>query len=285
MRVHIVTDSTSDLPEEVIVGYGITVIPLYINIGEESYLDGIELSREEFYRRLPDYGHHPTTSAPAPGMFARAYQRLVAEGAEEILSIHISSSLSNAVNVARLTAQSVSDVPVTVFDAGQVSLGTGILVLAAAEAAAEGRSAKEIVALLEGMTERTYTFAALDTLKFLRRSGRLTRFQSGLGTVLRVKPILKMNRGEVGMERVRTRRRAFERLIELVNEVGPLEHLSLVHTHAPERVEELRKVAQHVFPGDQVPFRSEVTPVIGAHIGPGAVGFVCVAKSPSQYGD
>ena len=130
--------------------------------------------------------------------------------------------------------------------------------------------------MLEDLSARTYCYAALDTLEFLRRSGRLTRFQVSLGSVLQLKPILTMNAGEFEMERVRTRNRALERVIELVEALGPLEKLTLVHTHASEAAEALWQDAQHLFPTDQRPMSAEVTPVIGAHIGPGAVGFVAI---------
>ncbi|MBN1180195.1 MAG: DegV family protein, partial [Anaerolineae bacterium] len=275
--IKIVTDSTCDLPERVIAEHNITVIPLYINVDDESYLDGVELSRQEFYQRLPHYNETPTTSAPSPGMFSRVYQRLAAQGASAIVSIHISASLSNTVNVARLTAQETKEVPVTVFDAGQISLGTGLATLMAAKAAAAGRSVTDIMEMLKEKMQHTYTLAGLDTLEFLRRSGRLTRFQSSLGAVLRIKPLLTMNGGEAGMEKVRTRKRAFERLIELISDLAPLEHLSLVHTHAPEAVETLRQMARDLFPAGEEPMLAEVTPVIGSHIGPGAAGFVCVS--------
>jgi DegV family protein with EDD domain len=276
MSIQIVTDSNCDLPEGIIAEYDITVVPFYINIGAKSYLDGIEMSRQEFYEGLPDFEAHPMTSAPGPGTFVEVYERLAAEGATEILAIHISSSLSAMVNSARLAAEETDAVPVTVFDSGQLTLGTGLQVLAAAKAAAAGRSVVEIVALLEELTSRTYCFAVLDTLEFLRRSGRLTRFQSGLGSLLRIKPLLTMHNGEAGMERVRTRKRAIERLIELVSELGPLEELALVHTQAPEKAEALRQQARQLFPEGAVHFSAEVTPVIGAHIGPGTVGFVCI---------
>ena len=275
MPIRIVADSTCDLPESVVADYGITVIPAYINIGGQSYLDGVELSRQEFYERLPDYEPLPTTSVPGLGTFDQVYEQLAAEGADEILSIHISVSLSAFVNVARSVAESTDVVPVTVFDSGQLTLGTGLLVLEAAQAAAAGSSVPEIVALLEEKALRTYSFAALDTLEFLRRSGRVSGIQAGLGTLLKIKPLLKMHNGEIEMETVRTRRRAIERLIELVSDLGPLAELALVHTHAPDRAEALRQQALHLFPEGKVPFSVEVTPVIGAHVGPGAVGFAC----------
>ena len=134
----------------------------------------------------------------------------------------------------------------------------------------------EIVALLEDLASRTYCLAALDTVEFLRRSGRLTRFQSSLASVLRIKPLLKMNNGEFDMERVRTRKAALARVIELLSGLGALEELALVHTHAPEEAEALGLEASYLDPEGVLSLSAEVTPVIGTHIGPGAVGFVAI---------
>jgi DegV family protein with EDD domain len=280
MSIRIVTDSNCDLPAEILSRYGISVVPLYINVGSNSYLDGIELSRQEFYRSLPGYAHHPTTSVPGQRKFQEVYDRLAAEGATEILSIHIAVSLSGVLNSARLGAEQ-SQLPVTVFDSGQLTLGTGLQVLAAAEAAAAGAPMTEIVTLVEDLVARTHTFAALDTVEFLRRSGRLSRFQYSLASVLRIRPLLKMHRGEIDMERVRTRRRSIQRLMELVAELGPLEQLALVHTGAPERAQALHQQALDLFPPGREVMSAEVTPVIGAHVGPGAVGFAAVQASDS----
>ena len=276
MTIKIVTDSTCDLPEGVVTEHGITVVPLYINFGDQSYLDGVELSRQEFYERLPDYESPPTTAAPGPEMFRRTYERLADEGATEVLSIHISISLSAIVDVARLAAKETDALPVTVFDSRQLSLGTGFLVLTAAKAVAGGRSMDEIIALLEEQISRTHVFAALDTLEFLRRSGRMSRVMAGLGSVLRIKPLLKMYDGSPTAERVRTRKRAIERLISLLSDLVPLEQVALVHTHAHDRAEDLRQQVQHLLPEGET-LSVEVTSVIGAHIGPGAVGFACVS--------
>jgi DegV family protein with EDD domain len=276
VSLRIATDSNCDLPHEIISQYGIPVVPLYVNVGTQSYLDGVQMSRQQFYEGLPSFPAHPTTSVPGIGSFSAAYRQLAAEGATEILSIHIASSLSAIVNVARLAAQETKDVPVTVFDSGQLTLGTGLLVLAAAKAAAEGRSLAETLPQLEDQASRTHCFAALDTLEFLRRSGRLTRFQYGMGSMLQVKPLLKMHAGEMEMERVRTSNGATGRLIELVTELGLLEELALVHTHAPDKAQALRRKAADLFPAGRPPLSAEVTPVIGAHIGPGAVGFVAI---------
>jgi DegV family protein with EDD domain len=276
MTIRIVTDSTCDLPEAIITEYGITVVPLYINFGDQSYLDGVELSRQEFYKRLPDCDPLPTTAVPGPEVFRQTYERLADEGASEVLSIHISISLSAIVDVARLGAKETDAVPVTVLDSRQLSLGTGFLVLAAAKAAAEGHSIDEIIPLLEEQISRSHVFAALDTLEFLRRSGRMNWAMASLGTVLQIKPLLKMYDGNPTAERVRTRNRATKRLISLLSDLVPLEKVALVHTHAADRAEALRQQVQHLLPEGEIP-SVDITSVIGAHIGPGAAGFACVA--------
>ena len=276
MSIRIVTDSSCDLPQAMVDDFDITVVPMYINIGAESYLDGVTMSRQEFYEGLPHFDSHPMTSVPGPGVFIETFDKLTAEGATEILAIHVAGSLSAMVNSARLAAEEWDKLPVTVFDSGNLTLGTGLQVVAAAKAAAEGRTTDEIVTLLEDQASRTYCFAALDTVEFLRRSGRLTRFQSSLASVLRIKPLLKMNNGEFDMERVRTRKAALARVIELLSGLGPLEELALVHTHAPEQAEALGREASSLVPDGALSLSAEVTPVIGTHIGPGAVGFVAI---------
>ncbi len=276
MAIRIVTDSNCDLPAELIEQHGIVVIPMYINIGAESYLDGVEMSRAEFYEGLPHFEAHPMTSVPGPGTFIDTFETLATEGATEILSIHIASSLSAMANSARLAAEQWDRLPVTVFDSGNLTLGTGLQVLAAAQAAAEGLSMAEIVARLEDLSSRTYCFAALDTVEFLRRSGRLTAFQWALASALQIKPLLKMNHGDYDMERVRTRKAALARVVELLAGLGPLEELALVHTHAPEEAQALARQARHLIPGGAASLSAEVTPVIGTHIGPGAVGFIAI---------
>ena len=276
MTVRIATDSTCDLPEEIIVELGIKVIPLYINFGDDSYLDGIELSRREFYEMLPDYESPPTTAVPGTEVFARTYEQLASEGAAEILSVHVSSTVSATHDVAHTVAQEMGAVPVTTFDGRQITIGTGFLVIAAAKAAAEGRSVTEIVPILEEMGARIHSFAALDTVEFLRRSGRVTVLQYGLSTLLNIKPLIMMHKGEMEGERVRTRKGCIQRMIDLVSDLGPLEQLAVVHTNAPEAAEALRQQAKHLFPKGAESYTVEVTPVIGTHVGPGAVGLVAV---------
>jgi DegV family protein with EDD domain len=276
MSTKIATDSTCDLPDQVVAEYDISVVPCFVNIGNQSYLDGVELSRQEFYQRLPSCETLPTTSAPGIGAFVQLYEQLAAGGAAGIISIHVSANLSNILNSAQLAAERANAVPVTVIDSGQLSLGTGLLVLAAAEAAVTGHSMADIIALLKAKSPQVYSFAALDTLEYLRRSGRVTRLQSSLGSLLKVKPLLKVHAGELELERVRTRSKAMGWLVNVVSELGPLEQLGVVHTHAPDRAEELQNQVQHLIPASGRQLCEEVTPAIGAHVGPGAVGLVAM---------
>lgn len=277
MTLRVVTDSTCDLPPGLLADDGITVVPLYVNLEGRGYLDRVELSREEFYRRLPEAEPFPTTATPGTEQFRAAYERLAEEGATRILSIHISISLSATVDVARVAAGETDAVPVTVRDSGQLSLGTGFQVLAAARLAAQGKPIEEIIAHLDELGSRTHVFAAVDTLEFLRRSGRMNGVVAGLGSLLQIKPILKMYAGEPSSERVRTTNGATRRLLELLRERSPLEQVALVHTHARDRAKKLHEAAVDLFPPGEV-LSMDITPVIGAHIGPGAVGFACVQK-------
>ncbi|MCX6054707.1 MAG: DegV family protein [Chloroflexi bacterium] len=276
MNIKIVTDSTCDLPESIIKKYDITVIPAYINFTDGSYLDGVELSRLEFYQKLPDYETTPTTSAPAIGTFAKVYQELFENGATAILSIHIASTLSGIYNTAVLAAHTFENLIVRTFDAGNLSLGTGLVVEAAAKMAQAGRSLDEILEKVRDIAERTYTVAALDTLKYLRRSGRVSRLKAGLGSILQIKPILRMNRDHVTMDAARTTTGAFQRLLDLLRALGPLEQIALLHTNAPYQAEALKKKIQTIMKTPTEIYSQDVTPVIGSHIGPGAVGFVAV---------
>lgn len=276
MSIKIVTDSTCDLPQDLLQKFGIKLVPLYINFGDQGYLDGEELTRQEFYQRLPECDPLPTTATPGVDAFKQVYEDLADSGASEILSIHISISLSATVDVARTAANETKKVPVTVLDSQQLSLGTGFLVLSAAKAAAEGKSMDEIVSMLNEQTSRTYVIAALDTLEYLKRSGRMNAVVARLGSVLKIKPILIMHDGEPTGERVRTRERALARLIEFISELGPLEELALVHTNAAQEAKELFQRSKHLFANQEEPLSVDVTPALGTNIGPGVVGFACI---------
>lgn len=279
MTIKIVTDSTCDLPGEVIQNLGISVVPLYINIGNQGYLDGVDISRKEFYTNLAGYPFHPTTGTPGPEAFVRIFDELVSQGADEILSIHISEELSATIDVARTVARDYHKIPITVLDSGQLSLGTGFQVELAAKLAQEGSDMAEILTALEDLKGRTFVSAGLDTLEFLRRSGRMNRFMTGIGSLLQLKPILTMKNGLPGSVRVRTIAKAEKRLLELLEEYSPIERFALLHTHAQTKAQNFLQKISHLIPEGKV-YSMDITPVIGAHIGPDAVGFAIISKNP-----
>jgi DegV family protein with EDD domain len=278
MTIKIVTDSACDVPEELADELGITIVPVYINIGEKSYLEGVELSRAEFYQNLPAYSPYPTTAAPAQGAFTTVYERLTAEGATQILSIHLASSLSATYNAARLGADAANSAPVTLFDSQQITLGGGLLVIMAAEAAAAGCALEEIMTMLRERVSRTRIFGMIETLESLRRSGRVSWAEFGLGTLLQIKPVMMIARGEISVvAKVRTRKRAIKQMLAMVTEFGPFERIAVIHVNAPEAAQQLRQQSQHLFPDGAAPLIRDITPAIGTHLGPGAIGFTCIA--------
>ena len=280
MTLKIVTDSACDIPDELVDVFNITVVPVYINIGEDSYLDGTELPRQEFFNNLNTYHPYPRTSAPAVGAFAETYARLAHEGATEILSIHIAASLSNTWNAARLGADAVSTIPVTVFDTKQVSLGSALLVITAAEMAARGCTLAEITSFLAAHLSNTRLFGMLNTLDSLRRSGRVNWAEFGIGTLLQIKPVMMISDGAISvLAKVRTRNRAIQYMLDQVSRYGPFEKFAVAHVNAPEAAAKLKKMAMSAFPNvDSLPIMS-IGPAVGTHLGLDAVGFACIGTA------
>ncbi len=275
MPIKIVTDSTSDLTDAAALEYDITVVPCYINIGETSYLDGVDLTHKQFYERLPAFPVFPQTSSPNQAAFEAAYRQAIAGGATHIISIHPPAQLSSVVDTARMAAKSVAPVPVTVFDSGTTTLGMGFLTMAAARAARAGKTVADIVSLLVSKAQRTVIFAGLETVEYLRRSGRVSRLEFRLATFLRIFPVLRVYQGRVDIERVRTYRRAFDRLVEMAEEFAPLEELAIMHTNCLEKAQSIRARIEHLLPNRKI-WMGEATPVLGSHVGPGGIGLVCV---------
>ena len=280
MNVRIITDSTCDLPKEVVSKYNISVIPLHINQGQKSYLDGIELTRGEFYARLPDYKPAPTTATPSPETFRLNFEQLAEEGAQSILSIHISESLSATINSARMAAKQFTRIPVTVLDSTQLSLGLGFIVEKAAQMAELGHKAEEILESLHELMKRTYVFASLKTLEYLHRSGRMHFALARLGEILQIKPLLHMNQGKPTAHRARTQSRATERLMDWLNEYAPYEKLAVVHAGVQAEAEAMRERVKEFLPNGEIPI-VQITPVLGSHLGIGALGFACVSAKES----
>ena len=276
-RVRVITDSTSDVPPEVADRLHITVVPAYVQIGNRSYRDdGTGLSREEFYAQLPTMPVVPTTSVPPAHEFAMAYRSLAGE-ADEVIAIVVASGWSGMYDVARLGARELPELKVHVVDSGQVTMGLGWMAIAAAEAAADGQSAGEILALVESMKPRVHVYAMLDTLEYLRRSGRVSWARAKAAHVLRIKPIVEVLLGKVSdVGRARTRRRAIERLTELARTRGRLERLAILHTCAPEVKDLRRRLADLCSP--RQPLTVAVTTIIGTHVGPRGLGVAAVTS-------
>ncbi|HWR66519.1 MAG TPA: DegV family protein [Bellilinea sp.] len=276
MKIKIVTDSTSDLPGEIAREMNIDVVPAYININGESFLDGVNLSRQEFYTRLPEYPQSPTTAAPGLAAFVEAYEKAAEDGAQAIISIHVAETLSSTINAARQAKELFSRIPVWVVDSGQVSLGLGLQALEAAKSVIQNVEIEEIFKILADFRQRTYLYAVMDTLEFLRRSGRVARYRAILGSMLKIKPIISFHDSLIKMEMAVTTARAFKRVQEIVATLAPLESISFVHTLAQSKVDEMQQLLQDFIPRSLKIMTHEVTPAIGAHVGPGAAGVICI---------
>ncbi len=282
MTLRIVTDSTCDLPRDAIQALGITVVPLTILFGDEALLDGVDIQAEQFFRRIERDPDMPTTAQPSPALFTRAYQRLIEEGATEILSIHLSGQLSGTMESARQGAQGVEGARIEHLDSATVSLGLGIGVMEAAQAARAGVPLELVRAQAEDRFRRTHIFVTLDTLEFLRRGGRLTRGQEWIGTLLKVKPVLSVQGGEVvPVGRVRTRQRAIEDIIARCADLRPVEHLFVLHSTTPDEANYVRDRIAALDAGAPITV-GRVTPVVGVHGGPGILGVGVVTAPDAQ---
>jgi DegV family protein with EDD domain len=272
--IKIVTDSTADIPPD--LSAGITVVPCFIQFGTTSYLDGIDITREQFYTRLAASDVMPRTAAPSAGIFEETYRRMAAQG-DEVISLHVAGALSSVFNSARLGAEAVPQAHVTVYDSESVTMGLGWMCIAAARAARQGKGVAQIIALLDEMKTRAHIFAALNTIEFLRRSGRVGWASSMMGQLLSIKPLVGVYRGVVRLlDRVRTRSRSVQRLIELTTNLGKLESLAVLHTRAQEAASELARQVAHLAPAP-IPV-VEVTPVIGTHTGPNGLGLAAIVR-------
>lgn len=275
-RVRVVTDSTADIPDGLVDELEIAVIYDYINFGTQSLRDKVDISRAEFYRRLVSEAKTPTTASPGVGEFEAVYRKV---GAPEvaIIALHPPAEFSALYSTAVLAARSFPEGRVTVIDSGQLSMGMGWQVIAAAKAAKTNLSVESIVELVTEMKPRVRVFAALDTFEYLRRSGRVSWTETIFGTLLRIKPMIEVWEGKITpLDRVRTSRRSMDRLVELIEGMKPLESLAIIHSNWPEGAEELRRRLSHSSLQDEL-LTVDVTPVIGVHVGPKGLGVATVS--------
>lgn len=274
-RVAIFTDSASDMDPAVAEAKGIRIVPLLVTFGSETYKAGEELSTAAFWERMvaPD-APFPKTAASSPGEFKDAYEAAFTDGAEAIVSIHVAGALSGTIKSAQIARDMLPDREIHVVDSLGASMAQGILAEMAVEMAADDRPAAEIADTLETRAPDMRMYVALETLDYLRKGGRISGTQATIGNLLSVKPIIRVDHGVVDtVERVRTRGKARERLIELICE-RPIERLAILHTITPD-IEAFRdEVIARAGTGltaDDVTI-SLVGPSVGPHLGPGCVG-------------
>jgi len=272
MPVRIVTDSSADLPADEVERLGLEVVPLSIRFGDEEYTDGVDLSVAQFYEKLASSADLPETAAPAPGAFEAAFRRQADAGADAVVCINLSSGLSATIQSAQNAAKAVADdLDVRVVDSRSITAGLGTQVRAAAEAAAGGAGADEVVALVEGMVGRTHVIGALDTLDNLKKGGRIGGAQALLGSLLSIKPLLDISSGEVEEAgRARTRRRALDWLRDRIFALPEVEELTVAHGMAPD-VDQMVALLAPRYPADKLRVTT-IGPTIGTHGGPRVMG-------------
>lgn len=269
--VRIVSDSSCDLSKEEADQLGIEIVPLSIRFGDEEYTDREDLSVEEFYKKMATSAALPETAAPSPGAFAQAFTRARDAGADAIICINISSELSATMASAQNAAKELGDFPVHVVDSRSITAALGTLVWLAAEAANDGRSADEILALLDELIPRTHVFGALNTLENLKKGGRIGGAQAMLGSLLSIKPIIDISTGVVEeAAKQRTRKKSLVWLYDKMKEAGPIEHVAVYHGDAPD-IEDFLTLIEPTFPRDTLRI-GKIGAVIGTHGGPEIMG-------------
>ena len=274
--IHVVTDSTSDLPQAEAHSLGVTVVPLTVRFGEEQYTDGVDLNSDQFYQMLRKTSVHPTTSQPTPEQFAEAYRPLLADENDQVVSLHISSKLSGTLQSASIAAKEFPSGRIHLVDTETASAGIQLLVRAALDDIAAGLDAQAVAAKALERRGRVTIYVLLDTLTYLQRGGRVGRAQAMLGSLLNVKPLLTVQEGEVAPKaRVRSRRQGLEKIVELLRELLPLRGLAAFHCGAPELLPLLSHRLQALVPDVKILF-GQVGPVVGAYAGPGGIGIAAL---------
>lgn len=275
-NVRIVVDSTADIPQDIRERLGIEMVPLKVHFGNETYLDSVTLHAEQFFNMLPQAKEMPTTSQPSPVDFQEVYKRLLNEPDTAIISIHLSSALSGTYQSAMLAKSMLGEESgITIVDSKTASLGIGMLAMAASEAAKNGASVEECVALIASMREQSSLYFLVDTLEYLHRNGRIGKASAVFGSLLNIKPILSID--EEGaiypVDKIRGARKAMSRIVELLQQdyAGKQVDVTLVHANALEASESFVGLLKETFDIRNVSFYP-LGPVVGTHVGPGTFG-------------
>jgi DegV family protein with EDD domain len=283
VTVSIVTDSTCDIPRELVEELKIDVVPLTVSFGAEQFRDGIDLTADDFYDRLASSRVLPATSQPPPALFRYVYEHLASRG--DVVSVHLSHKFSGTVGTARSSAQEVAPERISVVDSGSASMGLGLCVLAAARRARDGGTRVECVAAAEETSRRIDVAVAFETLDYLRRGGRIGRAQAFLGGLLRLQPVLTVRDGEAHpLSRVRSRAKALDELYALATRFERVRDIVVLHTTTPDEAHALNARVHEARPGARL-LSGRFGPVLGVHGGPGMIGVAIVADELASGGD
>ena len=281
MAVRIVTDSTADLPPELCKEMDITVVPLTVRFGEESFLDGVDIDADQFFERLTTDSQLPSTSQPSPGAFLEVYKGLV-EAGHQIVSIHISDKISGTLNSARQAREQLYDAPLEIIDSNQASASLGLLVTAAARAVRDGASFDETLQVTRRAVGQVQFFAVLDTLEYLQRGGRIGKVQAIVGSLLRIRPIVTLEDGLVhSLAKVRSRAQGLQYILNAAEKRAPLKQVTVAHATTPQDADDLAAKLRPLLSDGSV-IRTRLGPVIGTYAGPGAIGIAVQSEKPTD---
>ncbi|MFN8377307.1 MAG: DegV family protein [Anaerolineae bacterium] len=279
-RIHIVTDSTSDIPPELLPNFPVTVVPTFVNFGGNSYPDdNVQLNRQEFYERLPTMRPFPTTAAMSPAMAEDAINA-AAEKSDHVIICTLSNKLSGVYNTMRLAASKLPADKYTLIDSEQVAMGLGWQVVIGAETAMQTGSVEATLDAMARVRKTVRVYCALSTLEFLHRGGRVGWAQAGIGTLLQIKPILLVEDGEVKSHaRVRTFSRAIDEVVRVASEYKPLDRMAIIYAADIDAAYALRDRLKDILPPGDRTIVSRITPSVGVHTGPGGLGIVPLSAS------
>ena len=282
-KIAIITDTNASLPPDIIKKYQIIQVPIHIQFGDESYITGVNIDDEKLFELVDERQLLPTTAAPAPAAFQRAYQDAFDAGAEQIICICCSSEVSATYNAAQMAREDFPGQEIAVVDSRQLSLAEGYQVIAAAEAVLSGAEMDEVLSVVKSIQGRIHVYAALPTLKYLAMGGRMGKLAAGLADTMNIKPILSSNNGKLDLlEKVRTWRKAKNRLVELAvasTAGSSIEKIGMIHVNNEEGAFALFEMLKEELPISAEPLFAEFTPGLSVHTGSGVIGFVIVTKN------
>lgn len=281
-HIAVITDSDASISPEKAAELDIRQVPITVHFGDEVLETWEDIDDRQLFKRIDKEGRLPTTAAPSPGKFSKAYQDAIDAGAKTLICFCVSGEVSATYDAARAAIDLVSQADITVIDSRSLSLGQGFMVLAAAEAAQAGASKEEIISLAKSVGERSYYFASLSTMKYLAMSGRVGNLAAGMAHLLNIKPVLTIRDGKLEMlERVRTRRKAWTRMIELAIDTRadrPVERLAIVHVDALNAAQQFEGLLRESMECPNEIMYAELTAGLSVHSGPGFIGLSFVLK-------